>query len=74
MDLVLTGFSLYVDRAPLELARDWVIQRALYRWILFIALARAVLGALRGGVVGWRKLSRTGSVPPPPPSASYPSI
>lgn len=64
-DLSITVFAMRLDRAPAKLAWDWLVFRALYRWILFFALARAVFAALRGGAVGWGKLVRKGSVQAP---------
>ncbi len=61
-DFVLTLFALKLDGAPLSMMWDWLLHRALYRWFLFWALARAVVAALRGGSVGWGKLARKGSV------------
>ena len=64
-DLSITAYAMRLDRAPARLAWDWLVFRAVYRWILFFALARAVVAALRGGAVGWGKLVRKGSVRAP---------
>jgi len=65
-ELLLTLLALRLDRARLSLMWDWLINRSVYRWFLFIALMRAVMAALRGGTVGWGKLVRTGTVLAPP--------
>ncbi|MBX7196995.1 MAG: bifunctional polysaccharide deacetylase/glycosyltransferase family 2 protein, partial [Sandaracinaceae bacterium] len=64
-ELFLTLLALFMDRARLALMADWLINRLVYRWLLFVALCRAVTAALRGGAVGWGKLVRTGSVVAP---------
>ena len=61
-DLALTVFAMRLDRAPARMAYDWLLHRAVYRWILFFALVRAMFAALRGGPMGWGKLARTGTV------------
>jgi cellulose synthase/poly-beta-1,6-N-acetylglucosamine synthase-like glycosyltransferase/peptidoglycan/xylan/chitin deacetylase (PgdA/CDA1 family) len=64
-ELLLTLLALRLDRASIALMSDWLVNRFVYRWLLFIALARAVFAALRGGTVGWGKLVRTGTVRAP---------
>lgn len=66
-ELVLTLLAMRIDRARWSLMWDWLINRSVYRWLLFVALCRAVVAALRGGAVGWGKLVRTGSVEAPNP-------
>lgn len=61
-ELLLTSIALAIDRASPRIAWDWPLQRAVYRWILFVALVRASLVAVRGTAVGWNKLARTGTV------------
>lgn len=64
-ELMLTVLAVRLDRARASLMSDWLVNRTVYRWLLFIALARAVFAALRGGAVGWGKLVRTGTVRAP---------
>ncbi len=64
-ELLLTLLALRLDRASIALMSDWLVNRFVYRWLLFVALARAVVAALRGGTVGWGKLVRTGTVRAP---------
>ncbi len=64
-EFLLTSLAMRIDRARWSLMWDWLINRTVYRWFLFIALSRAVVAALRGGAVGWGKLVRTGSVEAP---------
>jgi peptidoglycan/xylan/chitin deacetylase (PgdA/CDA1 family)/GT2 family glycosyltransferase len=61
-ELLLAATAMILDRAPIRIAWDWLLQRVVYRWLLFFALARAGLVALQGGAVGWNKLARTGTV------------
>ncbi len=68
-ELVLTLIAVRLDRARLSLMIDWLVNRVVYRWLLFFALARAVTAALRGGAVGWGKLARTGTVKAPAAAA-----
>jgi hypothetical protein len=65
-ELTLTLLAMRIDRARWSLMWDWLINRTVYRWFLFVALSRAVMAALRGGAVGWGKLVRTGTVQAPP--------
>jgi cellulose synthase/poly-beta-1,6-N-acetylglucosamine synthase-like glycosyltransferase/peptidoglycan/xylan/chitin deacetylase (PgdA/CDA1 family) len=64
-ELLLTLLAMRIDRARWSLAWDWIVNRTVYRWLLFVALSRAVIAALRGGAVGWGKLVRTGTVEAP---------
>lgn len=64
-ELLLTLLAMRLDRARWSLMWDWIVNRAVYRWLLFVALCRAVVAALRGGAVGWGKLKRTGTVEAP---------
>ncbi|MBI2393107.1 MAG: glycosyltransferase [Deltaproteobacteria bacterium] len=64
-ELLLTVLAMKIDRARWSLMWDWLVNRTVYRWFLFVALVRAVVAALRGGAVGWGKLVRTGTVEAP---------
>jgi len=64
-ELLLTILAFRIDRSRVGLLWDWLVNRSLYRWLLFVALTRAVFAALRGGAVGWGKLVRTGTVQSP---------
>jgi peptidoglycan-N-acetylglucosamine deacetylase len=62
-DLLLAAVACLVEREPL--AQIWLIlpMRFIYRPVLNIVVARAILRALKGVWVGWGKLDRTASVP-----------
>jgi cellulose synthase/poly-beta-1,6-N-acetylglucosamine synthase-like glycosyltransferase len=64
-ELSLTVLAFRLDKARMSLLWDWLVNRSVYRWLLFVALGRAVMAALRGGAVGWGKLKRTGTVKAP---------
>lgn len=64
-ELLLTVLAFRLDRARITLLWDWLVNRSVYRWLLFVALCRAVVAALRGASVGWGKLVRTGTVKAP---------
>jgi hypothetical protein len=64
-ELALTVLAFRLDKARMSLLWDWLVNRSVYRWLLFVALGRAVMAALRGGAVGWGKLMRTGTVQAP---------
>lgn len=59
------GFCLggiLLDKARATLLKDWLAYRLCYRWILFLALCRAIFAAIRGSAVGWGKVERSGNV------------
>jgi cellulose synthase/poly-beta-1,6-N-acetylglucosamine synthase-like glycosyltransferase len=69
-ELVLTLLAFRIERARFGLLSDWIVNRTVYRWLLFVALMRAAIAAMRGGAVGWGKLVRTGTVEAPAPAAA----
>jgi cellulose synthase/poly-beta-1,6-N-acetylglucosamine synthase-like glycosyltransferase len=72
-EVMLTTLAVKIDRARWSLMWDWLINRSVYRWFLFVALCRAVVAALRGGAVGWGKLVRTGTVEAPNAAVAAPA-
>ena len=54
--------GVFLDKARGMLLKDWIAYRLFYRWILFLALGRAIVAAIRGSAVGWGKLERSGNV------------
>ena len=62
LDLLLAALACGLDRVPLR--RAWLIvpMRFAYRWLLAWVVWQSILRAVRGALVGWGKLERTGSV------------
>jgi poly-beta-1,6 N-acetyl-D-glucosamine synthase len=66
LDLLLATLACTLERIPLR--RVWLIvpMRFAYRWLLAWVVWQSILRALRGALVGWGKLERTGSATAPP--------
>jgi cellulose synthase/poly-beta-1,6-N-acetylglucosamine synthase-like glycosyltransferase len=62
IDIVLATLACALDDVPFW--RAWLIvpMRFAYRWLLAWVVWKSILRALRGAIVGWGKLDRTGSV------------
>ena len=56
------GVAISRDRSAWRLLPLVLLQRFSYRYLLCIVTVRAVLAAIKGSVVGWGKLIRTGAV------------
>jgi hypothetical protein len=56
------GVAISRDVSAWRLLPLVVVQRFSYRYLLYIVTARAILAAIKGRVVGWGKLIRTGGV------------
>jgi cellulose synthase/poly-beta-1,6-N-acetylglucosamine synthase-like glycosyltransferase len=65
MDLFLAALACWLEGEPLR--RAWLIlpMRFVYRWLLAWVIWRAIGRALRGALVGWGKLERTGTAVAP---------
>jgi len=63
------GIALNGERRPWRLLPLILLQRFSYRQLLYVVALRALSAAIKGRLVGWGKLIRTGSVaaPSPPP-------
>ena len=63
------GIALNGERRPWRLLPLILLQRFSYRQLLYVVAFRALSAAIKGRLVGWGKLIRTGSVaaPSPPP-------
>ena len=63
-DLVAAAIALRLDGAP----RSWpllplvVLQRFCYRQLLYVVAIRSIVAAIKGRIVGWGKLARSGRV------------
>ncbi len=62
LDFLLAVLACALERVPLR--RAWLIvpMRFAYRWLLAWVVWQSILRAVRGALVGWGKLERTGSV------------
>lgn len=65
LDVLLAVLACGLDGVPLR--RAWLIlpMRFAYRWLLAWVVWQSILRALRGALVGWGKLERTGSASAP---------
>ena len=65
LDLFLAVLACVLEGVPVR--RAWLIlpMRFAYRWLLAWVVWQSILRALRGALVGWGKLERTGSVAAP---------
>jgi poly-beta-1,6 N-acetyl-D-glucosamine synthase len=68
LDLLLAFLACALEGVPLR--RAWLIvpMRFAYRWLLAMVVWQSILRALRGALVGWGKLERTGTVAAPQPT------
>jgi cellulose synthase/poly-beta-1,6-N-acetylglucosamine synthase-like glycosyltransferase/peptidoglycan/xylan/chitin deacetylase (PgdA/CDA1 family)/spore germination protein YaaH len=67
VDLLLATLACALDGVPLR--RAWLIvpMRFAYRWLLAWVMWKSILRAVRGALVGWGKVDRTGTVAAPIP-------
>src|SRR4029434_5186892 len=67
VDLLLATLACALDGVPLR--RAWLIvpMRFAYRWLLAWVMWKSILRAVRGALVGWGKVDRTGTVAAPLP-------
>ena len=68
LDLLLAALACALEGLPLRRAWLTVPLRFAYRWLLAWVVWKSIVRALRGALVGWGKLERTGSVVAPPPA------
>ncbi|MEP6822641.1 MAG: glycosyltransferase, partial [Chthoniobacterales bacterium] len=62
LDLALAVLACALEKAPLRRALLILPMRFAYRWLLAWVVWKSLLRALRGALVGWGKLERTGTV------------
>jgi cellulose synthase/poly-beta-1,6-N-acetylglucosamine synthase-like glycosyltransferase len=64
VDLAVAAYAMYLDgdRSSMRLLPLVLVQRFTYRQLLYWTAIRVLLTALRGQLVGWGKLLRTGTV------------
>lgn len=61
MDLFLATLACWLEREPLRRALLILPMRFVYRWLLAWVVWKSIGRALRGAIVGWGKLERTGT-------------
>jgi len=61
LDLALSAAAILLEGEDLGLLFGLLVQRVLYRQLLWVALVKSLWSALAGFAVGWGKLSRTGT-------------
>lgn len=62
LDIILSAVSLLMDKEPLHKLLWLIPQRFFYRWILWYILVKTFLKAIKGELISWGFLRRTGSV------------
>jgi len=53
--------AIRMDRGDMRLLPWLVIQRFVYRQLMYYVILKSIVAAIRGSAVGWNKLERTGS-------------
>jgi len=61
MDLLLAALACWLEREPLHRALLIIPMRFAYRWLLAWVVWKSIRRAIRGALVGWGKLERTGT-------------
>jgi len=61
MDLLLAALACWLEREPLRRALLILPMRFAYRWLLAWVIWKSIRRAIRGALVGWGKLERTGT-------------
>jgi cellulose synthase/poly-beta-1,6-N-acetylglucosamine synthase-like glycosyltransferase/peptidoglycan/xylan/chitin deacetylase (PgdA/CDA1 family)/spore germination protein YaaH len=64
LDLTLATLACALERVPLRRALLILPMRFAYRWLLAWVVWKSMLRAVRGALVGWGKLERTGTAVP----------
>ena len=63
LDLFLAMLACYMEEEPLHRAFTIIPMRLIYRPLLAWVIWKAIFRAVKGAIVGWGKLERTGAVP-----------
>ncbi|HLJ53567.1 MAG TPA: polysaccharide deacetylase family protein [Chthonomonadaceae bacterium] len=61
LELAGATLALRMDRGDMRLLPWLVIQRFVYRQLMYYVILKSILAAIRGTAVGWNKLERTGT-------------
>lgn len=67
IDLLLAMLACALEGIPIRRAWRIVPMRFAYRWLLALVMWQSILRAVRGALVGWGKIDRTGSASTPSP-------
>jgi cellulose synthase/poly-beta-1,6-N-acetylglucosamine synthase-like glycosyltransferase len=62
LDMLIGLFAVILEKEDLKLVLYLPFQRVLYRQILYAAVVKSLITAIKGTLVGWRKLERSGKV------------
>lgn len=61
IEFVAAFIALRMDQGNLRLLPYLLLQRFVYRQLMYYVVLKSIVAAIRGGAVGWGKLERTGS-------------
>ena len=60
LELAAAFIALRMDRGDMRLLPWLILQRFVYRQLMYYVILKSIVSAIRGGAVGWGKLERTG--------------
>ena len=60
IELAAAFLALKMDKGDMRLLPWLIIQRFVYRQLMYYVILKSIVSAIRGGAVGWGKLERTG--------------
>jgi peptidoglycan-N-acetylglucosamine deacetylase len=61
LELAGATLALRMDRGDMRLLPWLVVQRFVYRQLMYYVILKSIVAAIRGTAVGWNKLERTGT-------------
>ncbi len=60
-EMLAAALAIYMDKANWKLLPWLILQRFVYRQLMYYVVLKSLLAAVKGGAVGWGKLERTGT-------------
>ena len=60
IELAAAFLALRMDKGDMRLLPWLILQRFVYRQLMYYVILKSIVSAIRGGNVGWGKLERTG--------------